>query len=134
MNSEINLKGVRFYIMSKFKWFNLALRAIMELGIVLALAYWGYQTGNNLGMKILLGIIAPLVGFGFWGAIDFHQAGNIAEPLRLIEELLISGLAAFALYVVGQHTLGWAFAALSILYHLLVYLSGGRLLKTQSQT
>jgi hypothetical protein len=46
---------------------------------------------------------------------------------------LISGLAAFALYVVGEHTLGWAFAALSILYHLLVYLSGGRLLKTQSQ-
>jgi hypothetical protein len=120
--------------MSKLKWFNLALRAIMELGIVLALAYWGFQTGNNLGMKILLGIIAPLIGFGFWGAIDFHQAGNMAESLRLIEELLISGLAAFALYVVGQHTLGWAFAALSIIYHLLVYLSGGRLLKTQSQT
>ena len=101
----------------------------MELGIVLALAYWGYQTGNNLGTKILLGIVAPVLGFGFWGAIDFHQAGNMAEPLRLIEELVISGLAAFALYVAGQHALGWAIGSLSIVYHTLVYISGGRLLK-----
>lgn len=123
------MKGVRFYIMSKLKWFNLALRAIMELGIVLALAYWGFQTGNNLGMKILLGIIAPLLGFGFWGAIDFHQAGNMAEPLRLIEELIISGLAALALFVAGQHALGWTLGLISIVYHVLVYVSGGRLLK-----
>ena len=99
------------------------------MGIVLALAYWGYQTGNNLGTKILLGIVAPVLGFGFWGAIDFHQAGNMAEPLRLIEELLISGLAAIALFVAGQHILGWTLGLLSVLYHALVYVSGGRLLK-----
>jgi hypothetical protein len=39
---------------------------------------------------------APLVGFGFWGAVDFHQAGRFAEPLRLIQELAISALAAVA--------------------------------------
>jgi hypothetical protein len=115
--------------MSKLKWFNLALRALMETSIVLALAFWGYQSGNSTGMKILFGIIAPLIGFGIWGAIDFHQAGNIAEPLRLIEELIISGLAALALYVTGQHVLGWTLGLLSIVYHALVYISGGRLLK-----
>jgi hypothetical protein len=114
--------------MSKLKWFNLALRALMETGIVLALAYWGYQTGNNLGTKILLGIVAPVLGFGFWGIVDFHQAGNMAEPLRLIEELIISGLAALALFVAGQHVLGWTLGLLSVLYHALVYVSGGRLL------
>jgi hypothetical protein len=115
---------------SKLNWFNLALRALMEMGIVLALAYWGYQTGSNLGTKILLGIIAPVLGFGFWGVIDFHQAGSMAEPLRLIEELVISWLAAFALYVVGQPALGWTLGLLSIVYHALVYISGGRLLKS----
>jgi hypothetical protein len=120
--------------MTKIQGGNLALRAIMETGIVVAFAYWGYQTGQTTGMKILFAIGAPILGFGFWGTVDFHQAGRIAELLRLIEELLISGLAAIALYVVGQHTLGWAFAALSIIYHVLVYLSGGRLLKTQPQT
>jgi hypothetical protein len=115
---------------SKLNWFNLALRALMEMGIVLALAYWGYQTGSNLGTKILLGIIAPVLGFGFWGVIDFHQAGSMAEPLRLIEELVISWLAAFALFVVGQPALGWTLGLLSIVYHTLVYISGGRLLKS----
>jgi hypothetical protein len=117
-------------MVSKIKWFNLALRALMEMGIVLALAFWGYQTGNNLGTKILLGIIAPLIGFGFWGAIDFHRAGNMAEHLRLIEELVISWLAAFALFVVGQPVLGWTLGLLSIVYHTLVYVSGERLLKS----
>ena len=73
------------------------------------------------------------LGFGIWGAVDFHQAGRMAEPLRLIEELVISGLAALALYATGQHVLGLAFVTLSIIYHLLVYLAGGRLLKTQPQ-
>ena len=35
------------------KWFNIGLRALMELGIVLALGYWGYQAGNSTAMKIL---------------------------------------------------------------------------------
>ena len=120
-------------MVSKLKWFNLALRALMEAGIVAAFAYWGYQAGQTTGMKILFAIGAPILGFGFWGTVDFHQAGRMAESLRLIEELLISGLAAIALYVVGQHILGWAFATLSIIYHILVYLSGGRLLMNQPQ-
>ena len=53
----------------------------------------------------------------------------MAESLRLIEELIISGLAALALYVAGQHALGWTLGLLSIVYHTLVYVSGGRLLK-----
>ena len=115
--------------MSKPEWFNLGLRAIMESGIVLALGYWGFQTGSSPGMKILLGIGAPVLGFGFWGLVDFHQAGRLSEPLRLMEELGISGLAALALYAAGQHILGLTLVGISILYHTLVYTLGGSLLK-----
>ena len=115
--------------MSKLKWFNLALRGLMEIGVIFALAYWGYQLGNNTGMRILFGILAPLVGFGIWGSIDFHQAGKLAEPLRLLEELIISGLAAIALVISGQQLLGWSLALISIFYHILVYLAGDKLLK-----
>ncbi len=115
--------------MTKPQWFNLALRAAMELGIVLAFAYWGFQTGESTFAKIGLGIAAPVVGFGIWGAVDFHQAGRYAESLRLTEELIISGLAAAALIVAGQPILGAVLALISIVYHLVVYLRGGRLLK-----
>lgn len=42
---------------------------------------------------------------------------------------MISGLAAVALYALGQRALGWALGLTSLGYHLLVYLQGERLLK-----
>jgi len=114
---------------STFKWFNIGLRGLMELGIVIAFGYWGYKTGDGTGTKILLGIGAPLIGFGFWGLVDFRNAGSLAEPLRLIQELVISGLAALAWYVSGQHTLGWALGIVSVVHHVLVYALGDTLLK-----
>lgn len=78
---------------------------------------------------MLLAVVAPAVGFGIWGAIDFHPLGRAAEPLRLVEELAITGLAATGLVVIGRRGLGIAMAALSVGYHVLVYAQGARLLK-----
>jgi hypothetical protein len=110
-------------------WVNLTMRWILEAGIVFGFAFWGYHTGEKKSTKLLLSIIAPLVGFGFWGLIDFHQFGRFAEWLRLTQELLISALASAALYVVGAHILGYTLMLLSIIYHIAVYLLGERLLK-----
>lgn len=112
-----------------FSQVNLALRATMESAIVVGLAYWGYRSGTNAAAKTALAIGAPAVVFGVWGMVDFHQARRFAEPLRLLEELVISGVAAVALYVAGQPVLAWALAGLSIVYHVLVYAHGEKLLK-----
>jgi hypothetical protein len=110
---------------------NLMLRVLMELGVLVALASWGVHSGDGAA-KIVLGIGAPALGFGLWGAVDFHRSG-LAEPLRLIQELAISGLAALAWYAAGQHVLGVALGSLSIVYHALVYASGERLLKARPE-
>lgn len=109
----------------------LALRAVLETAIVVGLAYWGWQTGSGTIAKIGLAIGAPVVGFGFWGLVDFRQAGRAAEPLRLVQELAISGLVALSVWSAGQPVLGLLLAVLSIVYHALVYATGGRLLKSQ---
>jgi Protein of unknown function (DUF2568) len=109
---------------------NLALRAMMELGIILALGTWGFHVGAGAAGKVALGLGAPAVGFGVWGLLDFRQAGALSEPLRFVQELLISGLAALAWWVAGQHVLALLLAAISIVHHLLVYPLGGRLLKS----
>jgi hypothetical protein len=101
----------------------------MELAVVLAFGYWGFRTGSSSLAKVVIGLGAPAVAFGFWGAVDFHQAGRLSEPLRLLQELAVSGLAALALYAAGQHTLGLLLALLSIGYHALVYAQGARLLE-----
>ena len=76
--------------MTTFERLNLALRVLMETGIVVALAYWGVHTGDSTAAKILLGVGAPVLGFGFWGAVDFrwaqplsHCASPRSSPLPL---------------------------------------------------
>ena len=113
------------------KWFTLVLRVAMEVGVVVGLAWWGWQSGGSTAAKIALGLGAPIVGFGLWGAVDFRRAGRVAEPLRLVEELVISLMAAAALVAVGQRVWGWALALLSIVYHVLVYATGDTLLRQE---
>lgn len=103
----------------------------METGIIAALAYCGYVVGGSAAAKILLAVAAPAIGFGIWGVVDFRRARRFAELLRLVEELLISGLAAAALFVAGQPIPGWILAVLSVAYHAAVYFTGERLLKTR---
>jgi CheY-like chemotaxis protein len=120
-------------MISTLKWFNVGVRGLMELGIVVALGYWGYKTGESTTAKILLSVGAPLIGFGIWGLVDFRNAGSFAEPLRLMEELIISGLAALAWYAVEAEAWGWALGVVSIIHHLLVYLLGDGLIKNTRQ-
>jgi hypothetical protein len=112
---------------------NLTLRAFMEAGVVIGLAWWGYDAGTAAWSRLALAVAAPTVGFGIWGTVDFRRAGRWAEPLRLIEELVISAVAAVAWYIAGQHALGVALAAVSVVYHVLVYTSGSRLLEGAQQ-
>jgi hypothetical protein len=115
--------------MSKLSWFNLSLRGIMETGIVLGLYYWGYQIGESTSTRLIFSVLIPIIGFGFWGLVDFHQFGRYSEALRLAQELIISGLAAIALYSAGAHLNGLILGGISIVHHALVYPLGERLLK-----
>jgi hypothetical protein len=117
------------FIRRTLVWINLGLRGTMELGIVIGLGYWGWYMGNSNLYKLLLCTGTPLIGFGFWGLVDFHNFRNYSEFLRLVQELLISGLVAFLLYNIGKHFFGLVLGFISILYHSLVYISGDRLLK-----
>jgi Protein of unknown function (DUF2568) len=114
---------------SALQWLNVGLRVLMECGIVAAMGCWGYGGGHGPVLKILLGLGAPLLVFGFWGAVDFRGMGRAAEPMRLFQELALSGLAALAWYAAGWHSLGWTLALVSLVHHALVYLLGGTLLK-----
>ena len=115
--------------LAPFKWINVGLRAVMELGIVLGLGYSGYHSGTTALSKILLAIAYPVIGFGVWSLLDFHRTGQGAEYYRLTEEILISGLTAWLVFRAGKPQLGIALALISIVHHLLIYLLGDRLLK-----
>jgi len=49
------------FVVQLIKSANLALRFLLELCALVALAYWGFQTGRGLIVKIGLGMGAPLI-------------------------------------------------------------------------
>jgi len=120
-------------MIKKLRLINVGIRGVMEIGVIAGLGYWGYALGETVGTKILLAILIPLIGFGFWGAVDFHQAGKTSELLRLVQELLISGLAAVGFYAAGQHVSCLILAFVSIIHHALIYFIGDRLIKNQKR-
>ncbi len=107
---------------------NVAARAAMEAGLVLALAAWGYSRAGSGPLGVLVGACVAAVAFGFWGAVDFRGRGRWAEPLRLTQELLLTALATVAWHAAGQQRLAWILGGLSAAHHALLYALGGRLL------
>ncbi len=45
---------------------NLALRFVLELAALAALAYWGFHTGHSLLGDVALGVGAPLLAAVIW--------------------------------------------------------------------
>jgi hypothetical protein len=84
--------------METIKLANLALRFLLELCALAALAYWGFKTGESVVAKIGLGIGAPLLAAIVWGTFLAPRA-SIPTPgfLRLVLELVVFGSAAAAL-------------------------------------
>jgi hypothetical protein len=114
---------------SLFRSLNLVIRVLVEIGVLIGPMCYGYQLGQNMMVKILLSFIAALLVFGFWSLVDFHQCGRNAELFRLLQELILSALAAFFFFKAGLHRTGWILAVLSVIHHVLLYLLGDRLLK-----
>ena len=101
---------------------NLALRFLLELCVLAALAYWGFQTGQTTIVRIVLGIGAPLVAVVVWALLGAPKAPwHLKGVWRLLLEVVFFGLPAVALFVVGQHILGIVFALVFILNTILIY-------------
>ena len=108
---------------------NLAARAVLEVGIVAATAWYGYTLAGDTPTRLALAVLVPLAVFGFWATVDFRFAGRRGETLRLLQELVVTAVASGALYESGHHILAGALLALSVVHHAAVYLLGERLLK-----
>ena len=104
---------------------NLALAFFLELGVLAALGYWGFQTGQGTVAKIGLGIGAPVLAVVIWWLFGAPQAmWHLNGVFRLLLEVIFFGSAAVALYAAGQHVMGVAFALLFVLNIVLLSLLG----------
>ena len=82
---------------------NLTLSFLLELCLLAAFGYWGFKVGPNLLLQIILGIAAPLGVAVLWG-IWMAPASARRLPVipRLVVQVVLFGLAVWALVSVGQ--------------------------------
>jgi hypothetical protein len=101
---------------------NLVLRFLLELCLLAAFGYWGFQTGQVWLIKVVLGVGAPLLVAVVWGTFLAPRAAmRLREPWLLILELGLFGLAIAALYFTGHPALAWALGVVYGINRLLMY-------------
>lgn len=108
------------------KTINLGFHFLLELAALAALAYWGFNIGENWLVKILLGVGVPFLGALVWGVFRVPNDPGpavVAVPgfIRLIIEWGLFGLAAAGLFAAGAHTLGWAFLIAAVINYAIMY-------------
>ncbi|MGW5863801.1 YrdB family protein [Streptomyces sp. NPDC055239] len=96
---------------------NAGLGLALEGGMLVALFFWGLDTGTNTLSGIAIGVGSAVLAGVVWGL--FLAAGGPKFPLPVGPEvavkLAVLGVAALALTGSGHPTLGWVFAGLTVL-------------------
>lgn len=107
--------------MSTLKMGNLALAFLLELAMLAALCYWGFQAGDGWLAKVALGVGVPLGVAVLWGLFMAPRAAiRVARPIYWLLFVVFFGGAALALAFAGQPALAIVFAVVVVLNRALV--------------
>ena len=89
---------------------NLLIRFLLELCMLGAVAYWGFETGDNAVTKALLGIGTPLLMAVVWGVFISPKAAFGLRPVPWVAlQAVLFGIAAIALATFASPALAAAF-------------------------
>lgn len=107
---------------------NLALRFVLELTALAALAVWGGSVGQG-GMGVLLAVLAPALAAFAWAVFRApgdpphaaHPRVRVPGPLRLLLEAVLFGLAVGAFASVGATAWAVTLAVVVVVHYVLSY-------------
>ena len=95
------------------RYATLALKVVLELCMLAALAYWGSQAGGSTAGDVVLAIATPLVAAAVWGRYAAPRSPRrLPRGRRVALESSVFAVAAAALAAAGAPLLAAVFAAL----------------------
>jgi hypothetical protein len=104
------------------KQVNLLLALLLELGVLAALAYWGFVTGVPLPVKIVLSIGTPAVAMIMWSIWGAPRSQRRLQGISYwLLRIAFDAAGAIALYIANQHIWGVIFALVAALNCILGY-------------
>ncbi|WP_028776720.1 YrdB family protein [Shimazuella kribbensis] len=82
---------------------NLLLQFLIEIAALFILGYWGFKTGNQITIKIMLGIGSPLLFAIFWGMFLAPKANIPLNPVLAYSiKFVLFLFVAYVLYQTGK--------------------------------
>ncbi len=88
---------------------NLALRFVLELAALAAVAWWGWEVGGSTAARLALAVVFPLAVAFVWGMFIAPKARvKVPRPVWLALQIAIFVVAAHALTVVWSPWVGIA--------------------------
>ena len=95
---------------------NLGLAFLLELVMLAAYGYWGFQVGDNTLVHILLGIGVPVVVIILWSLFEAPRALRpLPQPWHSILKVVLFGGSVLALVAAGRLDLAIIFAVVLII-------------------
>lgn len=112
-------------MMATLRIINMTIRFLLELCMLVALAYWGFQRDGGWLLRLVVGMGAPLLAATVWGLLIAPKAKRrLADPWRFLVELALFGLAAAALVAVARPSLALILLVVYLINRLLMVLWG----------
>src|SRR5690349_17447963 len=109
--------------MAVLKNLNLALSFLLELVMLVAFGYWGFNTGDSTLIHILFGIGLPVIAIVIWSIYNAPQSKRrLPRTPRTILEVVMFGLGALAFAVTGQTTWATVFVVLIVINQIGIYI------------
>jgi Na+-transporting NADH:ubiquinone oxidoreductase subunit NqrE len=110
---------------SAVKGANLALRFLLELCALAAVAYWGSRVSSTAAVNVIVAIAAPLALATVWGIwLAPNASRRLDPPGRTLLELAVLASAVAALVAVDESLLAALLAAVAVINGLLLHMWG----------
>jgi hypothetical protein len=108
--------------MAILKGINLALAFLLELVMLFAFGYWGFQTGDSTIIHVIFGLGLPVIAIIIWSIYNAPQSKRrLPRTPRTILEVVMFGLGALALAAAGQIIFAVIFIVVVLINQLLLY-------------
>ncbi len=107
--------------MDILKSLNLLVRFLLELCMLVAVGYWGFETHSDWTTKIIFGIGLPVLIAVVWSLFTAPKAPyHLTGVAHIVLSLILLGLGAVALFAAGKVNLGWAYLVILIVNQILL--------------
>ena len=109
--------------MAVLKNLNLALSFLLELVMLVAFGYWGFNTGDSTVVHWVLGLGVPVLAIIIWSIYNAPQSKRrLPRTPRTILEVVMFSLAALALLAAGQTTWAIVFVVFIVINQIGIYI------------